>query len=252
MGGCDRRSRPARAFLRVGFADAAARGAPACGRPPRRTSSGGSVRDALLDRDIVDVDIATDARPDAIEAVVRPWADAVWLQGQRFGTVGCEKDGERFEITTFRADVYRPESRKPEVTFSDDIETDLSRRDFTVNAMAIALDDVDRQRARSSSIPFDGLARSRRAPTAHAARARDLVRGRSAAHAARGALRRDARLRTRRRARRRDRGDARAAEDRERRAHPRRAVEADRRRRSVAGVVAELAHRSVRTSSCPS
>jgi poly(A) polymerase len=102
---------------------------------------GGSVRDALLDRDIVDVDIATDARPETIESVVRPWADAVWLQGQRFGTVGCEKDGERFEITTFRADVYRAESRKPEVTFSDDIETDLSRRDFTVNAMAIALDE---------------------------------------------------------------------------------------------------------------
>jgi len=112
---------------------------------------GGSVRDALLDRDIGDVDIATDARPEVIEAAVRPWADAVWLQGQRFGTIGCELDGERFEITTFRADVYRPESRKPEVTFSDDIATDLSRRDFTVNAMAIALDDptlVD---------PFDGL-----------------------------------------------------------------------------------------------
>ena len=103
---------------------------------------GGSVRDALLDRDIVDVDIATDARPDVIEDVARPWADAVWLQGQRFGTVGCERDGERFEITTFRADVYRPESRKPEVMFSDDVETDLSRRDFTVNAMAIALDDM--------------------------------------------------------------------------------------------------------------
>jgi len=101
---------------------------------------GGSVRDALLDRDIVDVDIATDARPEVIESVVRPWADAVWLQGQRFGTVGCEKGGERFEITTFRADAYRPESRKPEVRFADDVEIDLSRRDFTVNAMAIALD----------------------------------------------------------------------------------------------------------------
>jgi len=100
---------------------------------------GGSVRDALLDRDIVDVDVTTDARPDAVEAIVRPWADAVWLQGQRFGTIGCEKDSERFEITTFRADVYRPESRKPDVTFSDDIETDLSRRDFTINAMAIEL-----------------------------------------------------------------------------------------------------------------
>jgi poly(A) polymerase len=113
---------------------------------------GGSVRDALLDRPIEDVDIATAARPSAIEAAVRGWADAVWLQGRRFGTVGCEKSGERFEITTFRADVYAPESRKPEVSFSDDIETDLSRRDFTVNAMAIALDDpqlVD---------PFEGLA----------------------------------------------------------------------------------------------
>ncbi len=113
---------------------------------------GGSVRDALLDRPIEDVDIATDARPDDIEKAVSEWADAVWLQGQRFGTVGCEKDGERFEVTTFRADVYHAESRKPEVTFSDDIHTDLSRRDFTVNAMALALDDptlVD---------PFEGSA----------------------------------------------------------------------------------------------
>jgi poly(A) polymerase len=117
---------------------------------------GGSVRDALLDRDIVDVDIATGARPDVVEAVVRPWADAVWLQGQRFGTIGCEKDGERFEITTFRADVYRPESRKPEVTFSDDIATDLSRRDFTVNAMAIALDDADGNGPQLVD-PYDGL-----------------------------------------------------------------------------------------------
>jgi poly(A) polymerase len=112
---------------------------------------GGSVRDALLDREIVDVDITTDARPEVIESSVKGWADAVWLQGRQFGTVGCEKDGERFEVTTFRADVYAPESRKPEVTFGDDIETDLSRRDFTVNALAIALDEpvlVD---------PFDGL-----------------------------------------------------------------------------------------------
>ncbi|MDP9334773.1 MAG: CCA tRNA nucleotidyltransferase, partial [Actinomycetota bacterium] len=117
---------------------------------------GGSVRDAMLDRDIVDVDIATDARPDIIESVVRPWADAVWLQGQRFGTVGCEKGGERFEITTFRSDVYRPESRKPEVTYSDDVETDLSRRDFTINAMAIALDDLTGVGPRIID-PFDGL-----------------------------------------------------------------------------------------------
>ena len=100
---------------------------------------GGSVRDALLDRVPQDIDVTTDARPDVIEHIVRPWADHVWPQGQRFGTVGCEKDGVTIEITTFRAEVYRPESRKPEVVYADDLETDLSRRDFTVNAMAIRL-----------------------------------------------------------------------------------------------------------------
>ena len=116
---------------------------------------GGSVRDALLDGSPDgerDVDVATDARPDEVQRLVRGWADHVWLQGQRFGTIGCEKDGTRIEITTFRAEVYRPESRKPEVVFADDIETDLSRRDFTINAMALRLPDpelVD---------PFDGAA----------------------------------------------------------------------------------------------
>jgi poly(A) polymerase len=107
---------------------------------------GGSVRDAFLDVTprgdaVSDVDVTTDARPDVIERIVRPWADAVWLQGQRFGTIGCRKGGVVLEITTFRAEVYRPESRKPEVTFSDEIETDLSRRDFTINAMALRLPD---------------------------------------------------------------------------------------------------------------
>jgi poly(A) polymerase len=113
---------------------------------------GGSVRDALLDRPLGDVDLATSARPDEIEAAVSGFADDVWLQGKRFGTVGCRIDGIEIEITTFRADVYRPESRKPEIEFADDIETDLSRRDFTVNAMALALPEptlVD---------PFDGAA----------------------------------------------------------------------------------------------
>lgn len=115
---------------------------------------GGTVRDAVLGVGKVgepDVDLTTSARPDEIERAVSGWADAVWLQGRQFGTVGCEKGGLRLEITTFRADVYRPDSRKPEVTFSDDIETDLSRRDFTVNAMAIELPGV------SLVDPFDGL-----------------------------------------------------------------------------------------------
>jgi poly(A) polymerase len=106
---------------------------------------GGSVRDAFLDRVRAgsDIDVTTDARPDVIEGVVKGWADAVWLQGERFGTVGCQKGDDRFEITTFRAEIYRRDSRKPEVTYSDDITTDLSRRDFTINAIAIALDEPD-------------------------------------------------------------------------------------------------------------
>ena len=100
---------------------------------------GGTVRDALLDRVDEDVDLTTDARPEAIEAAVRGWADSMWLQGQRFGTIGVEKGGLRMEITTFRGDIYRPESRKPEVTYADCIEDDLGRRDFTINAMALAL-----------------------------------------------------------------------------------------------------------------
>jgi len=105
---------------------------------------GGTVRDAMLGTLAADhdIDVATDARPEAVEEIARAWADHVWVQGRRFGTIGCEKDGKKFEVTTFRDEVYRPESRKPEVTYSDDIETDLSRRDFTVNAMAIALPDI--------------------------------------------------------------------------------------------------------------
>ncbi len=112
---------------------------------------GGPVRDVFLDRPIVDIDLCTDARPDAIERIVAPWADHVWLQGQRFGTIGARKDGAAFEITTYRADVYLSDSRKPQVEFGDDIETDLGRRDFTVNAMALRLPDLE------LVDPYDGL-----------------------------------------------------------------------------------------------
>ncbi len=100
------------------------------------------MRDALLGRTRaggLELDFATNARPEAVEALVSGWADHVWLQGKRFGTVGLLRDGVPMEITTYRADVYHPDSRKPDVEFSDDIETDLSRRDFTINAMALRL-----------------------------------------------------------------------------------------------------------------
>ncbi len=115
---------------------------------------GGSVLDALiLDGTGVrsDIDLTTDARPDESERLVRGWADDVWTQGARFGTIGARKDGVVYEITTHRAEVYVPESRKPEVTFGDDIVVDLSRRDFTINALALRLPDME------LIDPFDGL-----------------------------------------------------------------------------------------------
>jgi len=105
---------------------------------------GGVVRDLLLDRDMSsgrDIDLTTDALPAEVKKLVAGWADSVWSQGERFGTIGCQTDGWTFEITTHRADAYDPDSRKPDVAFSDQIEADLSRRDFTVNAMALSLPD---------------------------------------------------------------------------------------------------------------
>lgn len=103
---------------------------------------GGSVRDALLGRPHDDLDFATDAHPPQIKAVVGGWADAVFSVGEAFGTIGVRKQGRAYEITTFRDEVYRTDSRKPSVTFSNRIEDDLARRDFTVNAMALRLPDA--------------------------------------------------------------------------------------------------------------
>ena len=103
---------------------------------------GGVVRDLLLGRPVsADYDFTTDARPDDTKRIVVGWADAVWTQGERFGTIGARRDGLTFEITTHRAEAYSPDSRKPDVAFADAVEHDLERRDFTVNAMALTLSD---------------------------------------------------------------------------------------------------------------
>jgi poly(A) polymerase len=117
---------------------------------------GGSVRDAFLGNGVrpsqQDLDLTTDAVPDEVERLVADWADTVWLQGKRFGTVGLRKGPRRFEITTHRAEAYHPDSRKPEVAFGHSIDVDLSRRDFTVNAVALRLPDLE------LIDPFGGLA----------------------------------------------------------------------------------------------
>jgi poly(A) polymerase len=103
---------------------------------------GGSVRDAFLGRPHDDLDLTTDARPEAVKRIVGGWADTVFTVGEAFGTIGVVRRGHTYEITTFRSEVYREQSRKPVVTYSDSIDEDLSRRDFTVNAMAITLPDA--------------------------------------------------------------------------------------------------------------
>ena len=100
---------------------------------------GGSVRDAVLDRLTTDLDFTTDARPEVIQRLVRPWADALWDTGIEYGTIGIGKGDQRLEITTFRADSYDQVSRNPEVRFGDSLEDDLVRRDFTANAMAVRI-----------------------------------------------------------------------------------------------------------------
>ena len=100
---------------------------------------GGSVRDALLGRLGADLDFTTDARPEQMQRMLRPWADALWDTGIEYGTLGVGKGDRRMEITTFRADTYDQVSRNPEVRFGDRLDDDLVRRDFTVNAMAVRI-----------------------------------------------------------------------------------------------------------------
>lgn len=120
---------------------------------------GGSVRDAVLGRLTTDLDFTTDARPEEIQHIVRPWADAMWDTGIEFGTVGVGKAGHRLEITTFRADSYDQVSRNPKVRFGDRLEDDLVRRDFTANAMAVR---IGADGPGQFCDPLDGLAAIRR------------------------------------------------------------------------------------------
>nr|WP_197722570.1 CCA tRNA nucleotidyltransferase [Cellulomonas fimi] len=122
---------------------------------------GGPVRDAFLGRLSADLDFTTSATPDETEAILARWGDAHWDIGKEFGTIGARRmpGGRRgaerdvvVEVTTYRTDAYDPSSRKPEVVFGDTLEGDLSRRDFTVNAMAVRLPEL------TFVDPFDGLA----------------------------------------------------------------------------------------------
>ena len=112
---------------------------------------GGPVRDAFLGRASADLDFATSAHPEETERILTAWGDAHWDMGREFGTIGARKGDVVVEVTTYRTEAYDPTSRKPEVAYGDTLDGDLSRRDFTVNSMALRLPDlvfVD---------PFNGL-----------------------------------------------------------------------------------------------
>jgi poly(A) polymerase len=113
---------------------------------------GGSVRDVFLGRGHGDLDLTTDARPEQVLRLVEGWADAVWEIGIDFGTVGLRKGSTICEITTYRSESYRYDSRKPKVNYGTSLDDDLSRRDFTVNAMAARLPSLE------LVDPFGGLA----------------------------------------------------------------------------------------------
>jgi poly(A) polymerase len=100
---------------------------------------GGPVRDALLGRTMTDLDLATDARPEETVRLLRAWGDSHWEIGREFGTIGARRGDVVVEVTTYRSEQYDASSRKPEVQFGDTLDGDLSRRDFTVNAMAVRL-----------------------------------------------------------------------------------------------------------------
>ncbi|WP_237197711.1 CCA tRNA nucleotidyltransferase [Rothia nasimurium] len=104
---------------------------------------GGPVRDLFLGETSVDLDFTTNATPDQTLAVVDGWADATWEIGKEYGTIGIRKGNEMVEITTYRAEKYDPDSRKPVVAFGTDLKEDLFRRDFTINSMALRLPSLE-------------------------------------------------------------------------------------------------------------
>ena len=104
---------------------------------------GGPVRDAFLGRTSADLDLTTSASPEETERILAAWGETTWDIGRAFGTIGTVRRGTTVEVTTYRADAYDRQSRKPIVAFGDNLEDDLRRRDFTVNAMALRLPSLE-------------------------------------------------------------------------------------------------------------
>ena len=114
---------------------------------------GGSVRDAILGRLGNDLDFTTNALPQQSKKILQVWAENVWDTGIAFGTVAGKRGDTTIEVTTYRSEHYDPDSRKPDVVYGKEILGDLSRRDFTVNSMALELTGAEPE----FIDPFNGL-----------------------------------------------------------------------------------------------
>ena len=99
---------------------------------------GGWVRDRLMGRGGTEIDLATSLPPGEIKRAMEGLG-SIYDIGERFGTVGLRSEAATLEVTTFRADEYAPGSRHPQVTPVSDINEDLARRDFTINAIALSI-----------------------------------------------------------------------------------------------------------------
>jgi poly(A) polymerase len=147
----DEQRRAAATLLREQVPAVAGIGRLFAGRGYELALVGGPVRDVFLGQRPADFDLTTDATPDQVLEITRDWADKTWTIGIAFGTVGLRKGNDHFEVTTYRSEQYDRTSRRPGVQYGQELEEDLSRRDFTVNAMAARLPGYE------FTDPFGGL-----------------------------------------------------------------------------------------------
>jgi len=103
---------------------------------------GGAIRSILLGEGPKDFDFCSEMSTDEIKEQIKGKHKAYCI-GEKFGTIGFKCMDEMIEITQFREEEYATHSRKPEVTFGTDLLTDLSRRDFTINAIALNCQTMD-------------------------------------------------------------------------------------------------------------
>lgn len=99
---------------------------------------GGAVRDALLGKTPKDYDLATDATPDKVEAMMQRAGLKTLPTGKAFGVINVFTDSDEYEIATFREDLSG--GRRPDAVRFTDIETDVKRRDLTINALFYDID----------------------------------------------------------------------------------------------------------------